>query len=121
MKPLFCVQFLLLVVALSPDLQAQPLLHLDPSPAPNRLAVTGVPGNSYRLEACPEARQTGPWEFLATLSLTDSSGSWLDARSATEPRRFYRAIDLGPWEPVRAEDFRLIDQQGRSRWLFYHL
>jgi hypothetical protein len=123
MKPLFCLPLCFAVIALLPCVpaQGQPILHLDPSAATARLSVSGTPGNSYRLESCPAPERPGAWDFQATLALDGPAASWLDAHFAIEPQRFYRAIDLGPWDPERAQDFRLMDQQGKSRWLFYHL
>src|SRR5262245_58453682 len=121
MKPLFCLPLLFAALGLLPCAQGQPILHLDPSASPARVSVSGTAGNSYRLESCLEPQRPGAWDFQATLALDGPAASWLDARFPADPQKFYRAIDLGPWEPERAQDFRLMDQQGKSRWLFYHL
>jgi hypothetical protein len=121
MKPIavLCVLF---GSVLAGSLSAQPTevqlnrAGLDPA----RLTVLGEPGYDYRLESAPNLGAPEGWEFLATFSLNGTPESWLDARSLSQPQRFYRSIKLPVQDPEIAQDFRLIDQTGRSRWLFYY-
>jgi hypothetical protein len=82
--------------------------------------VLGEPGFDYRLESAPGVGGAAAWDFLATLSLTGNSDNWLDAASLSQEQRFYRAVKLQPQDGEVATDFRLIDQVGRSRRLFYY-
>jgi len=113
---------LLLVLSLADHLSAQSVsLQLDREAGPARLSINAEPGFDYRLEAATSPAPPGEWEFLATLRLDGGSQSWLDSQSGVLPQRFYRAVKTGPASPEPAADFRLIDQLGRSRWLYYHL
>src|SRR5437773_578603 len=111
---------LVVALGLSFHLGAQPApLRIDTDTGLVQIWISGEPGIDYRLEAAPAIPQAGEWDFLATFRAGDSAQSWLDASSL--PRRFYRTVQLGPTPPEPALDFRLIDQLGRSRWLFYYL
>src|SRR6266496_513179 len=113
---------LLLTLSLADRLPAQTVsLHLDREVGPVRLSVNAEPGFDYRLEAATAPAPSGEWDFLATLRLDGGSQSWLDSQSGVLPQRFFRAVQFGPTPPEPAPDFRLIDQLGRSRWLYYHL
>jgi len=100
--------------------QAQPTqLSIDRNAGPARIKVQGAPNYDYTLQAGDLASSN--WNFLATLTLTNSSQTWFDSASAVIPRRFYRALTLGsPTAPEYADEFRLIDHQGNSRSLYYN-
>src|SRR4051812_30843575 len=94
----------------------QPALTLDRSLGPTRVGVSGVLGQDYTLEA---STNFADWSFVLKLPLTNTTQSWLDSSSVQGPGRFYRALeDNRPAE--LANDFRLIDHLGHSRWLFYY-
>jgi len=63
---------------------------------------------------CKPANLLSPnWDFMATLSLTNSSRIGFDSASPFMPYRFYRALKLNsPVMPEYADDFRLTDHQG---------
>jgi len=118
MKPL--VAALLFICVCAVRVQAQPTrVGLERWCGSARISLAGDPGFLYRLEA--SADPTSPnWDFLATLSLDGGVQTWQDAHSATEARRFYRALRMAYPESSTASDFRLIDQTGRARWLYYN-
>src|SRR6266404_899451 len=99
---------------------AQPtLLNIDRSAGPARINVQGEANRDYSLLA--NDMSSTNWDFLATLTLTNLSQSWFDSASALMPNRFYRALKLdSPATPESADDFRLIDHQGKSRSLYYY-
>jgi len=93
-------------------------LRIDRSTGISRINLQGETNRDYTLVAT-EVSSTN-WDFLATLTLTNPSASWFDSASGAMPNRFYRAIKLEtPVLPEYVDDFRLIDQQGKSRSLYY--
>src|SRR5438309_6483071 len=98
---------------------AQPTqLGIDRNAGPARINVQGEANRDYTLEAS-DLLSTN-WDFLATLTLSNSFQTWFDSASAVMPSRFYRALKLdSPTIPDHADDFRLIDHQGKSRQLYY--
>ena len=94
--------------------QGQPTqLSLDRSAGISRIHLQGETNRDYTLLAT-ESSSTN-WDFLATLTLTNPSASWFDSASASMPNRFYRAVKLDASVlPEYVDDFRLIDQQGKS-------
>ncbi|MBI3852311.1 MAG: redoxin domain-containing protein [Verrucomicrobia bacterium] len=99
--------------------QAQPtVVGIDRNAGLSRITVQGEANRDYTILASDLSPTN--WNFLATLTLTNSSQSWFDSASATMPGRFYRAMKLDtPVIPEFADDFRLIDHQGVSRALYY--
>jgi len=97
----------------------QTQLSIDRSAGPARVTVQGETNRDYTLVAS-DLTSTN-WDFLATLTLTNSSQPWFDSASATMQNRFYRAVKLdSSTTPEYADDFRLIDHQGVSRSLYYY-
>ena len=122
MKALAVLSAFLLALSFSTRLPAQPTsLRIDRDIGPARVTIDAEPGFDYRLEAAPALPHSTDWDFLATLRLGSGSQSWLDAASGLESPRFYRAVKFGPAPPEAAQDFRLLDHLGRSRWLNYYL
>ena len=110
--------FVLLIIGQMASAQT-PSLNIDRAAGPTRIRLNGQPGQVYNLESAPSLSATN-WDFLLTAPLTNASQSWFDAASLTVPQRFYRAqkLEAPPYDfPF---DFRLIDQIGRSRWLYYY-
>jgi hypothetical protein len=99
---------------------AQPTqLGIDRNAGPARIKVQGAPNYDYTLQA--RDLSSSNWNFLATLTLTNSSQTWFDSASAVIPGRFYRALTLGsPTDPEFADEFQLVDHQGISRSLYYN-
>src|SRR5437016_175057 len=96
----------------------QTQLAVDRNAGIARINLQGETNRDYQLVAS-DLFSTN-WDFLATLTLTNSSQNWFDSASATMPRRFYRALKLdSSTMPEFADDFRLIDHQGVSRSLYY--
>jgi hypothetical protein len=118
MNHLKLLPVLLLSFAAAAPVVAQPFLHIDRANGPARLSLETDPGPEYRLEG--SSTLPPGWEFLATLQTPGGVASWYDAQSAQLPQRFYRAIqqEAGPAEV--ANDFRLLDQLGRTRRLYYY-
>ncbi len=114
MRPL-----LFLAMLLAPIAYAQtPALTIDRGAGPIRVGISGQPGATYKLESASNLSATS-WDFRLTSPFTNSFQTWFDATSVSAPQRFYRAIKLGSPPSDFADDFRLLDQLGRSRWLFY--
>src|SRR5262249_7088232 len=86
-------------------LAQQTQLQIDRSAGPARLTVQGETNRDYTLVATDLASSN--WDFLATLTLTNSSQPWFDSASVTKSSRFYRALKLDSSTPSEnADDFR---------------
>lgn len=59
------------------------------------VVLQGPIGATYQIQTAPRLPAT-TWTTAATLTLTNSPQRWLDPAPATEARRFYRAIQIGP-------------------------
>ena len=96
-------------------------LRLERSPAgPMRLELLGEADVDYTIEAADALGPDG-WSPLFTFSLAGPSQSAFDPGSPGLPQRFYRAVAYdGPAPTEAASNFRLIDQDGKSRELSYH-
>ncbi len=97
-----------------------PQLGVDRQMGPSRVQFQGEVGANYTIEGTATPGSAAPWDFLLNLHLTNGNQTWLDAYSAQMPQRFYRAVKL-PLPLESAPEFRLIDHQGRSRWLDYFI
>src|SRR5438105_11116859 len=107
------------VLMLGAICQAQPTqLGIDRGLGLSRITLLGETDRDYTLVG--NDLSSTNWSFLATLTLTNSSQPWFDSDSAFMPKRFYRAVKLDNTIPEYADDFRLIDQQGKSRELYYY-
>src|SRR5882724_13081751 len=106
----------LLLLSFSATCQAQPTqLGIDRNAGPARINVQGEANRDYTLQASDLLSPN--WDFMATLSLTNSSQNWFDSASSLMPNRFYRAIKLDSPALESVDDFRLIDTEGISRSL----
>jgi len=117
------ILFLLVCVVASQTslLQGQPAkLTIDPVQRPIKLGISGALGGQYVLEQSSNPGTANSWEFLLSLTLTESSQSWTDVNSSSAPYRFYRLRALASPSAGAASDFRLIDHQGMSRELNYY-
>jgi hypothetical protein len=114
------IPLFLLLLSGQAALCQNPALTIDRAAGPARIGVTGPAGATYTLESAASPSSSN-WDLLITSPLGGSPQKWFDASSVTSPQRFYRArqLDSPPFDfPY---DFRLIDQIGRSRWLYYYL
>jgi len=118
-------RLLMAVVGFSVLLAGQPVFSqptqvtIDRNAGPTRIGIAGQVGATFNLESASSLTATG-WDFQLTLPLTNSPQSWFDAYAASAAQRYYRAVKLAAPPEEWGVDFRLIDQLGRSRWLFYH-
>ena len=94
-------------------------IDADVGTGPARIGVSGQAGAAYNIESASSLTGTG-WNFLTSAVLTNSPQQyWFDATAASVTARYYRAVKLVLGEESGA-DFRLIDQMGSSRSLYYH-
>ena len=98
---------------------AQPFLNISRPSGPVQLSLETDPGSEYRLEGS-SSLTPGTWDFLATLQTPGGLATWNDAQTSQLPQRFYRAVQLDPAPTEIARDFRLLDQLGRTRRLYYY-
>jgi len=57
-----------------------------------RLVLNGTVGARYYIEWTDAPGGTNAWTATAVLALTNSTQEWTDPESASQPRRFYRAM-----------------------------
>src|SRR2546423_3521882 len=86
-------------------------LAIDRNAGPARIKVSGETNRDYSVMASDALSSN--WTFQATLTLTNSPQSWFDSASPFSQKRFYRGVKLDPALPAHADDFRLIDHQGK--------
>jgi peroxiredoxin len=102
-------------------LHAQPVkLTIDPVQRPIKLGISGTLGGQYVLEKSSNPAGPSSWEFLLSLTLSESPQSWVDFNSVSASYRFYRLRTLNGSSAATASDFRLIDHEGTSRALNYY-
>jgi hypothetical protein len=83
--------------------------------------MSGEIGQEYILEGASDINSPTNWQFLLSLTLTNSVQHWLDSESTLAARRFYRLARLtNSTPPATAQNFRLIDHLGKSRELYYY-
>jgi hypothetical protein len=111
---LFCVFALL---AICPGRGGDLRLNLDHSSGQAKLQLSADPGVEYLIESASDS--VSAWKPLTSFILTDASRLWTDA-SANLGNRFFRARSLTPSDANYPYDFRLIDQNGVSRQLYYY-
>lgn len=100
---------------------AQPLrLTINPSQQPIQLGIFGQAGGQYVLEQSSNPGAPNSWQFLLSLTLNSTSQNWIDSSSTTAPIRFYRLRSVTGPSTGTASNFRLIDQDGVSRELYYN-
>lgn len=98
---------------------AQSTILTPPQNGVAELELRGEAGNQVTVDAANEL--TGvPWETIGTLLLTNSSVRMSDPWCGTAPKRFYRVTRMAGNILPFAENFRLIDQAGRSEELHYY-
>jgi len=102
--------------------QAQsPKLSIHRGPAPLKLEISGKVGDRFLVEQTSTPAAPDSWGLLMALTLATNSHQWFDSASLTAPQRFYRLLSpTGAIEPPPAYNFRLIDNLGVSRELYYN-
>src|SRR2546426_3982697 len=94
-------------------------LAIGLAPGPVRVNMNGETGQEYILEGASDINSPTNWQFLLSLTLTNSVQHWLDSESTLAARRFYRLARLtNSTPPATAQNFRLIDHLGKSRELY---
>jgi hypothetical protein len=92
-------------------------LNLNKTGSTASVELSGDTGNEYLIESARDSADV--WKPVTSFILTDPSRLWKDAAADTG-NRFFRARSLPSSEFRFADDFRLIDQNGVSRELFYY-
>jgi hypothetical protein len=96
---------------------ADPKLELSHSGAEATVKLSGDAGKEYLIESARGSAEG--WAPVASFILSDPSRLWKDA-AANGGNRFFRARSKADGEAEYASDFRLIDQNGVSRDLYYY-
>jgi hypothetical protein len=107
---------------LLPQALVLPRLSIEPPHAldPARLILGGAPGQTYHLEATtdPGSAKWSPW---LSVVLGDQPLTWSDDSMRTTPFQFFRLRAGDPGASAEsASNFRLLDQTGTARDLYYH-
>ena len=95
-----------------------PRLGISQSEGAAGLRIEGEVGRRYRLEAASNGFGPADWQYLLTLTLTNSVQNWSEPHSGSQ--RFYRLQREDATLDGMAANFRLIDHQGKSRNLYYY-
>ncbi|MGV3774463.1 MAG: redoxin domain-containing protein [Verrucomicrobiales bacterium] len=83
------------------------------------LSIHGMAGEYWTIES--SSNLSREWDVLASFRMTNSMAEWLDTKAANAPFRFYRSVrHATPPSAAYASNFRLLDQAGKSRELYYH-
>jgi hypothetical protein len=56
--------------------------------------LAGPVGTNYRIDYVNAVGGGNNWQTLTTLTLTTSPSTWIDIASASQPKRFYRAVPV---------------------------
>jgi hypothetical protein len=91
-------------------------LNLSRTPSSTQVQLNADAATEYQIESAASLDQQ-IWNPIVSVNLTNTQFAWPDA-SASTGNRFYRAHTI-PEDPL-AQNFRLIDHQGKSRELYYH-
>ncbi|MFP6877510.1 MAG: hypothetical protein VCA37_11825 [Roseibacillus sp.] len=110
---------ILLIAMACPALGQAPTLDLRKSATGAiQIELGGQPMWDHHLEFSPDLLE---WEPLLSLRLPSSPFEWTDPLSSSRPRGFYRLAQwTGNAPRDLADDFRLIDHEGRSQELYYN-
>lgn len=98
---------------------ADPTINIQNQPGGARLSAQGGPAGHVIFEGT--ANPGAGWNLLSILPGSDAQFGWVHSKSTTLPWQFYRAQWLSDYQAPFAENFRLIDHQGKSREMFYYL
>ena len=82
-----------------------------------QLELKGQPTLDHSLEVSQDLLK---WEPLLSLRMPSAPFEWTDPLSSSRPRGFYRLSQWADGAPrAQADNFRLMDHEGRSQELFY--
>ncbi len=110
----------LCAAALAPGLASAQELGIGKEGDAVRLTLSGQDGQEYSVEAVEELLNRGAvWKPVATVATGASPVLVYDPTCSTRPQNFYRLRLLQGTIPVEVPNFRLIDQTGTARELFY--
>ncbi|MCC6231711.1 MAG: hypothetical protein IT580_03660 [Verrucomicrobiales bacterium] len=110
----------LCAAALAPGLANAQELGIGKEGDAVRLTLSGQDGQEYSVEAVEELLNRGAvWKPVATVATGSSPVLVYDPTCSTRPQNFYRLRLLQGTIPVEVPNFRLIDQTGTARELFY--
>ncbi len=94
-------------------------LQRDAASGYSHLFLHGSAGQVLRVDSSPSLDPNG-WQTMLTLNLLSTGSDWLDASAASAPSRFYRLSELeGNAAFDFADNFLLLDQQGKAHELYY--
>lgn len=112
------VAVVLFIAGAWPARAQDPALTLQrPGSGAIHLELDGDPARDHDLEF---SRDLLKWEPLLSLRLPSSPFEWSDPLASSRPRGFYRLAQWsGSATRALADNFRLMDHEGRSRELFY--
>lgn len=96
---------------------ADPKLELNHTGPEATVKLSGDAGKEYLIESARGSADV--WTPVTSFILSDPSRLWKDA-AANGGNRFFRARSKADGEAEYASNFRLIDQNGVSRELFYY-
>jgi hypothetical protein len=105
--------FLSVIVASAGDAR----LNLTRTPSAAQVQLSGDVATEYQIEAAGSL-DAQAWSPVVSVNLQESQFVWPDFLATGN--RFYRARNMSLEQPVYAQNFRLIDHQGKSRELFYY-
>src|ERR1041385_927732 len=111
-----CVLTLVAFTTINPAADLR--LKLNRTGSNASVELSGDAGNEYLIESARGSLDT--WKPVTSFVLTDPSRIWQEA-TAGAGNRFFRASTAPVFEGRYATDFRLIDQNGVSRELFYYI
>lgn len=92
-------------------------LSLARAGAEAAVELSGTDGVEYLLEAANDSAQN--WSVVSSFLLSDQTRVWRED-TAVHGSRFFRARTMEESEARMAQNFRLIDQNGVSRELYYY-
>lgn len=95
-------------------------LTIDPLCGLPRVGIAGQVGESFLVEGSDDLSGALPWTPLVQFTVAPDLNSWCDSEARWLTRKFYRAIRFdAPPPTLRPRNFRLIDQMGKARELYY--
>lgn len=92
-------------------------LNLSRAASESGLTISGDNDEEYLLESSASLFPDN-WSALGAFVMTNEVRLW--RQPGTDPARFFRATQLSPYRDKGAPNFRLIDQDGKSRELLYY-
>lgn len=117
-RPIIASLAALALLAQAPAQVQVPTVTYDP--AGTVIETLGEPGDILTVEAADSLTRPA-WDLLSSFALTNRSARVLDAWCGGKPQRFYRVTQRTSASMLpMADNFRLIDQFGKSHELHYY-